>query len=747
MLSSAIPALLSAAFAWNGDKNLIGVESNPPHATLEDGFPSITMQDIDTGGVPPDGKDFNGLFNWITQLLVWQNSGGLFKFDSVLADSIGGYPKGAVLQSNDGLSAYVSLQDNNLRDPNVLTSVGVYWAPWAGAVAGTGNYAVALGTGNAIFLTLIPVRTTYTHGEVVIFRTSAVNTTAVTLNAGGGALPLLRNDEVALAAGDLVLGGAYCAVYDSILNKFLLLTPVTSQLNQGNSGGGTPGPTNVTYSIPVGSILPFTGSTPPAGYLLCNGTTLGSSSSTAAIANDIWKPLYTILWATATTVWSAGVQVPKGASADADWTANKLINVPDYRGRTIVGAGQGVALTGRALGAIGGEETHLLTVGEMPSHTHSTTWPTFNETGTNADRMVSGGTTPKLPFGLSTNATGGGLAHNTMPPFAAASWIILGYYDGALVGGGNTTLISSEVDTSNIDLLTDLPTGVQSYGYVTEGNLVHYWCRTRAYAGGASAYTPAGVTSDNGNPEYIIGIRSGVFSKVLNITAQLNCESTDTNDHVFVQIVAFDPTSVNQFRLKLQTITTVAAAGHYLDAMVFITGVAANPVTGNVVTFSSDLTTGGVAPGAIMHYAQATPPNGWLEANGAAVSRTTYASLFAAIGTTFGTGNGTTTFTLPDLRGQFVRGWDHGKGVDAGRTLGSTQLDAFQGHRHEMDTTMWSGGIQWGLYGSGAAGTPVDRSSQYFHIGGATTDTVHGVPREAAETRPVNIALLACIKY
>ena len=72
-----------------------------------------------------------------------------------------------------------------------------------------------------------------------------------------------------------------------------------------------------------------------------------------------------------------------------------------------------------------------------------------------------------------------------------------------------------------------------------------------------------------------------------------------------------------------------------------------------------------------------TVPNGWLLAAGQAISRTTYANLFAALGTSYGTGNGTTTFNLPDLRGRIPVGLDNMGGSDAGRlsvsnTLGGT---------------------------------------------------------------------------
>jgi phage-related tail fiber protein len=86
----------------------------------------------------------------------------------------------------------------------------------------------------------------------------------------------------------------------------------------------------------------------------------------------------------------------------------------------------------------------------------------------------------------------------------------------------------------------------------------------------------------------------------------------------------------------------------------------------------------GTPSGAVMNFAQSTAPTGWLKANGQLISRATYASLFSAIGTTYGAGDGTTTFKVPDLRGEFVRGWDDSRGVDTGRSLGSLQSWAIQ---------------------------------------------------------------------
>jgi len=132
----------------------------------------------------------------------------------------------------------------------------------------------------------------------------------------------------------------------------------------------------------------------------------------------------------------------------------------------------------------------------------------------------------------------------------------------------------------------------------------------------------------------------------------------------------------------------------------------------------------------VIYVAQNTAPTGYVKANGAALSRTTYADLFAAIGTTFGSGDGSTTFNVPDLRGEFIRAWDDARGVDSGRSFGSAQADELRSHRHSIPTLMNNFNGPNTLRGSYSAGP--DTYTNY--TGGS-------------ETRPRNIALLACIKY
>jgi phage-related tail fiber protein len=146
--------------------------------------------------------------------------------------------------------------------------------------------------------------------------------------------------------------------------------------------------------------------------------------------------------------------------------------------------------------------------------------------------------------------------------------------------------------------------------------------------------------------------------------------------------------------------------------------------------------------GMVANFAMNTAPSGWLAADGTAVSRTTYASLFSAIGTTFGVGDGSTTFNLPNLGGQFTRNWISGQTTDSGRVFGSSQTDAFQGHKHASDGVNYMTDQPTGSGSSSGGGARF----QQVGIGNPTTDGTNGVPRTATETRPTNIALLACIK-
>ncbi|HHR6225650.1 TPA: gp53-like domain-containing protein [Providencia alcalifaciens] len=125
------PKLIVKPFAKNGQKNVIpenyetSMDSN--QATWDQGFGQITMLPVAAGGLPPKGQDFNGILNQISENIVYQSQGGRFKFSPEYAESIGGYPKGAILQSDDEKKEYQSLIDNNKVNFNTESNISASW--------------------------------------------------------------------------------------------------------------------------------------------------------------------------------------------------------------------------------------------------------------------------------------------------------------------------------------------------------------------------------------------------------------------------------------------------------------------------------------------------------------------------------------------------------------------------------------------------------------------------------------------
>ena len=210
-----------------------------------------------------------------------------------------------------------------------------------------------------------------------------------------------------------------------------------------------------------------------------------------------------------------------------------------------------------------------------------------------------------------------------------------------------------------------------------------------------------------------------------------------------------------------------------------------------------------VPPGMVMHFAGADAPSGWLVCDGREISRSTYAELFSAIGTLYGAGNTTTTFNLPDLRDEFIRGkgdendvgdkqadqiksHTHAGGsasAGAHTHTGSVNVNSAGAHSHSVSGTAASsthshsgsavgslvqrhssleegqGGLDRPLVSHGGgdhthsvSGTAASAGA-HTHTGSATIDSAgaHSHPitisnTGGSETRPRNIALLPCIK-
>jgi microcystin-dependent protein len=160
-------------------------------------------------------------------------------------------------------------------------------------------------------------------------------------------------------------------------------------------------------------------------------------------------------------------------------------------------------------------------------------------------------------------------------------------------------------------------------------------------------------------------------------------------------------------------------------------------------------------PGSVIYFAATTPPSGYLKADGSAVSRSAYSRLFSAIGTTWGVGNGSTTFNLPDLRGEFIRGFDDGRGLDSGRVFSAVQTSALLNHTHTyndlyglQDDNPGLGSI-YDIYGNKVEyyQDDVDMNNDEDGDRGAAYYTGRTAATGGSENRPRNQTLLVCIKF
>lgn len=144
----------------------------------------------------------------------------------------------------------------------------------------------------------------------------------------------------------------------------------------------------------------------------------------------------------------------------------------------------------------------------------------------------------------------------------------------------------------------------------------------------------------------------------------------------------------------------------------------------------------GVASGTIQYFAMASVPSGWLDCDGSAVSRTTYAALFAVIGEDYGAGDGSTTFNVPDLRGLFIRGvGTHGSLATAANALTVPQATSLIQHTHNYFTTNFT---------SGPTGSGGLRPTSNTYT--ASLNPNAPVATNSVETRPPNMSMTPAIK-
>lgn len=189
--------------------------------------------------------------------------------------------------------------------------------------------------------------------------------------------------------------------------------------------------------------------------------------------------------------------------------------------------------------------------------------------------------------------------------------------------------------------------------------------------------------------------------------------------------------------------------------------------TGFVQTALSAFST--LPVGSLVMTLGSSAPAGTMKMNGASISRSTYSALFSVIGTTYGVGDGSTTFVLPNPRGYFPRFADDGMGIDVGRTIGSLQSGSYAAHSHTMNDPGHAHGVYDPGHSHGGVGFPENPDDGSYSVANGTgthrdysgstygSGTGIGISGSStgvwvnnsggSETRPINMALLACIKY
>jgi microcystin-dependent protein len=265
----------------------------------------------------------------------------------------------------------------------------------------------------------------------------------------------------------------------------------------------------------VGMSLVYFGSTAPLGWLFLNGDTIGDATSGATHADSDYEDLFTHLWGSIGNTelpiqTSGGIASTRGVSAAADFAAHKRLPLPDYRGRSPIGAGTGTGLTARTIGAQVGEENHLLTVSEMPAHRHllvaaasvlSTALSNSNQIARVRDAgndfsvgLDQAGTSTDATLGRS-ESVGGGTSHNVVHPSLACYFIVKWAPNQTVIGAtGATGATGSGITNLTLDTFSGNASTTAFTLSVTPAHENNTWVSIDGVLQHKSTYSVSGTT-------------------------------------------------------------------------------------------------------------------------------------------------------------------------------------------------------------------------------------------------------------
>jgi microcystin-dependent protein len=267
------------------------------------------------------------------------------------------------------------------------------------------------------------------------------------------------------------------------------------------------------------------------------------------------------------------------------------------------------------------------------------------------------------------------------------------------------------------------------------------------------------------NPYPVVADPYGAFGNIFLLPEDYGVDLLDVNN---VLVVSADPTAAD-FLIDSAVYTDLGltGGGSLADAVTIsmgtpgtLTSITTNNATGGsspshvhaldipeiAIAIASQLAAQVNPPGLFGSFAMPTAPAGWLLCNGTTVSRTIYSNLFAAIGTYWGAGDGSSTFGLPDGRGYFLRGFNNGSGTspDVGRTFGSAQTDAIRNITGTFITDDHFANTGTGAFTVTGGGTqPADLGTD--NLSAIVSFDASTVVTTAADNRPYNLTAYICI--
>lgn len=296
-----------------------------------------------------------------------------------------------------------------------------------------------------------------------------------------------------------------------------------------------------------------------------------------------------------------------------------------------------------------------------------------------------------------------------------------------------------------------------------------------------------GVIEIATSPEVQDGVRDDVA--VVPSTLKDNYYNKSITDGRYLQRAnnLTDVNNLNAARANLDVFSRTESDSRYLQKGLNLSELTSKEVSRNNLEVYSKAYIDGVLAninsvptGTVIAFPTSSVPDGYIKCNGATLSEAAYPELFTIIGRTYGGSAASSTFRVPDLRGEFIRGWDDGRGVDSGRAIGSSQSHEIQSHGHTGSTSnagthSHSGSTdttgahthelelnRWGdpRNNHAYAGSSVSSSSTHFtksagshshslsiDSGGSHTHSVTVDSSGGNETRPRNVAMMYCIKY